>query len=177
MKKKFFLCLYYGFARFLPHSHGNILGRWGGQIRRLCARNLFKYCAPDANIEHMAYFGSGRGIEIGSRSGIGKHCRVPNNIKIGDNVMMGPRCWILDTSTHRYDRTDIPMIDQGSIDSGKRTIIGDDVWIGRECLIIGGKKIGSHTIIGARSVVSKDIPDYVVAAGNPIRVIRQRKEL
>lgn len=85
----------------------------GGVIRNMCARNLFAYCHPTANIEHMAYFGSGRGIEIGSRSGIGKHCRVPNNIKIGDNVMMGPRCWILDIDTHRHDRIDIPMIDQG----------------------------------------------------------------
>lgn len=175
MKKKFYLCLYYGFARFLPSSHVNILGRMGGAIRNLCARRLFAYCHPSANIEHMAYFGSGKGIEIGSRSGIGKHCRVPNNIKIGDNVMMGPKCWIFDTATHRHDRVDIPMIDQGREDSGKRTIIGDDVWIGRECMIIGGKTIGSHTIIGARSVVSKDIPDYVVAAGNPIRIVKERK--
>ena len=175
MKKKFYLCLYYGFARFLPASHVNILGRMGGRIRNLCARHLFAYCHPSANIEHMAYFGSGKGIEIGNRSGIGKNCRVPNNIKIGDNVMMGPKCWIFDTATHRHDRVDIPMIDQGREDSGKRTIIGDDVWIGRECLIIGGKTIGSHTIIGARSVVSKDIPDYVVAAGNPIRIVKERK--
>ena len=89
--------------------------------------------------------------------------------------MMGPNCWILDTDTHRHDRVDIPMIDQGRYNTGKRTEVGDDVWIGRECLIIGGKKIGSHTIIGARSVVSKDIPDFVVAAGNPIRVIKERK--
>lgn len=175
MKKKFYLCLYYGFARFLPSSHVNVLGRMGGVIRSLCARHLFTYCHPSANIEHMAYFGSGKGIEIGSRSGIGKHCRVPNNIKIGDNVMMGPKCWIFDTATHRHDRVDIPMIDQGREDSGKRTIIGNDVWIGRECIIIGGKSIGNHTIIGARSVVSKDIPDYVVAAGNPIRIIKERK--
>ncbi len=89
--------------------------------------------------------------------------------------MMGPKCWIFDTATHRHDRVDIPMIDQGREDSGKRTIIGDDVWIGRECMIIGGKSIGSHTIIGARSVVSKDIPDYVVAVGNPIRIVKERK--
>ena len=159
----------------LPSSHGNLFGKLGGVIRNLCARKLFLYCHPTANIERMAYFGSGRGIEIGSRSGIGKYCHVPNNIKIGDNVMMGPQCYIFGTETHRYDRVDIPMIDQGRFNSGKRTEIGDDVWIGRECMIIGGKKIGNHTIIGARSVVSKDIPDYVVAAGSPIRIVRERK--
>ena len=91
--------------------------------------------------------------------------------------MMGPRCWFLDTRTHKYDRTDIPMIDQGMQNCGIRTEIGDDVWIGRECLIIGGKKIGNHTISGARSVVCKDVPDYVVAAGNPIRVVKERKKM
>lgn len=54
-------------------------------------------------------------------------------------------------------------------------VIGDDVWIGQQCIVIGGKHIGSHSIIGAGSVVSKDIPDCVIAAGNPIRIIRVRK--
>lgn len=146
----------------------------GGVIRRLCAKKLFKYCAPDANIEHMASFGSGAGVELGSHSGIGIHCQVPGNIRIGDNVMMGPRCIFMDSVTHSFDRIDIPMIQQGSKTVG-RIEIGDDVWIGREAMVLGGKKIGSHTIIGARSVVSKDIPDYVIAAGNPCHVKRQRK--
>ncbi len=122
----------------------------------------------------MAYFGNGAGVELGWKSSIGIHCHVPNNIKIGERVMMGPHCYILNTDTHRHDRTDISMMEQGRYDSGRRTEIGDDVWMGRECLVIGGKKIGSHTIIGARSVVSKDVPDYVMAAGNPIEVKRQR---
>lgn len=167
------MALYYGFARYLPQSHGNILGRWGGQIRNFCGRKLFKYCAPDANIEHMASFGSGAEIELGSHSGIGIHCQVPGNIKIGDNVMMGPHCVFMDSVTHSFDRTDIPMIQQGSKKVG-RIVIGDDVWIGRETMVLGGKTIGSHTIIGARSVVSKDIPDYVMAAGNPCHVKKQR---
>lgn len=175
MKRKFFLALYYGLARYLPPSHKGILGRWGGQIRRLCAKKLFKYCAPDVNIEYMASFGNGRNIEIGRHSGIGIHCHVPNNIKIGEYVMMGPNCFFLDNNTHRYDRIDVPMILQGMKTIDKRTVIGDDVWIGRQCLMLPGKKIGSHTIIGAGSVVSKDVPDCVVAAGNPIRIIRERK--
>lgn len=174
MKRKLYLALYYGFARYLPQSHGNIFGKWGGQIRGLCAKKLFKYCAPDANIEHMASFGNGSGVELGSRSGIGIHCHVPSNIKIGNNVMMGPHCRFLDSVTHITDRADIPMINQGSkiVD---RIVVGDDVWIGRETMVLGGKSIGCHTIIGARSVVSRDIPDNVVAAGNPCRVKKERK--
>jgi maltose O-acetyltransferase len=151
-----------------------VSGNWGGVLRRICAKRLFKYCAPDSNIEHMASFGSGKEVELGHHSGIGIHCHVPNNIKIGDNVMMGPKCYFLESDTHAFERIDIPMIQQGRKTVG-RIIIGDDVWIGRETMVISGKKIGSHTIIGARSVVSKDIPDYVVAAGNPCQVKKQRK--
>lgn len=175
--KFFFLVLYYGFARYLPPSHKNYLGRIGGWLRRSCCKHIFRYCASDSNIEHMAYFGTGENVELGSRSGIGIHCRIPRSCRIGDNVMMGPRCLIMSSCTHRYDRIDIPMIDQGKCNSDEIAIIGDDVWIGRECLMLGGKKIGSHTIIGARSVISKDIPSYVVAVGNPIRVIKNRKDI
>ena len=168
------LVIYYGFARYLPESHKAFLGKFGGWLRRLCAKKIFKYCAPDANIEHMAFFGSGENVEIGHCSGIGIHCHVPNDIKIGDNVMMGPKCYFLGSDTHSFDRIDIPMIQQGRKKEG-RTIVGDDVWIGREVLVIGGKTIGNHTIIGARSVVSKDIPDYVMAAGNPCQIKKQRR--
>lgn len=54
------------------------------------------------------------------------------------------------------------------------TVIGNDVWIGREAMILPGVKIGDGAIIGARSVVSKDIPPYAIAAGNPIRIIKYR---
>lgn len=174
MKRKIFLALYYGFARYLPQSHIGLLGRWGGKIRRCCAKRLFKFCASDVNIERMASFGSGREVEIGSHSGIGINCHVPNNIKIGENVMMGPQCIFLDSVTHVIDRLDVPMIKQGKKPVAP-IVIGDDVWIGRETMVLPGKNIGSHTVIGARSVVSRDIPDYVVAAGNPCRVKKERK--
>lgn len=173
-RKVWYLLLYYGIARYFPPSNFFFIGRIGGSLRRFCAQHLFKHCGKHVNIEYMAYFGSGKDIEIGDRSGIGIHCRVPNDIKIGENVMMGPHCYILGTDTHCYSSVDIPMIDQGRFDSKKPTIIGDDVWIGRESMMIGGKTIGSHTIIGARSVICRNVPDYVVAAGNPIRIVRKR---
>jgi len=56
------------------------------------------------------------------------------------------------------------------------TVIGDDVWIGSHCVIVGGARIGSHSIIGAGSVVLGDIPAYAIAAGVPARVVRMRVE-
>ena len=174
MKRKIYLLLYYGFARFLPVS----VSRMGGTSRKIryhICKHIFKSCGKDVNIERMADFGNGYEIEIGDRSGIGINCHVPNDIKIGTDVLMGPNVHILVNHTHNYDRVDIPIIEQGGHKVTRRTIIGDDVWIGRQVLMISGKQIGNHTIIGAGSVVSKDVPDYVIAAGNPIRIIKQRK--
>ena len=96
MKRHFWLCLYYGFARFLPSSHKKIGGRFGRYLRLLCARHLFKKCSKTANIERLASFGDGHGIEIGERSGLGVSCHVPNDIFIGNDVMMGPFCFVTD---------------------------------------------------------------------------------
>ena len=172
--KYFWLLLYYGFAQFLPPSHKNILGNIGKGLRVICAHHLFKCCGSNINIEHRAYFGQGDKVELGSNSGIGVHCHVPSDIKIGDNVMMGPCCFFMESLTHHIEQTEIPMIQQGTYRKQGRIEIGNDVWIGRQCLVLPIKKIGSHSVVGAGSVVCKDVPDSVVAGGNPIRIIRQR---
>ena len=59
---------------------------------------------------------------------------------------------------------------------GISVTIGDNVWIGGNTVILPGVHIGSNTVIGAGSVVTKDIPDWVVAAGNPCRVVKQITE-
>ena len=55
-------------------------------------------------------------------------------------------------------------------------VIGNDVWIGARVILLPGVKIGDHVILGAGAVVTKDIPDYAIAAGNPARIIRMRNE-
>ena len=87
LKRLFFLVLYYGLARYLPAS--NAPWSFGsGKLRRLCAKKLFKKCGKNINIERGVYFGSGISIEIGNNSGIGINCHVPNDIIIGNDVMM-----------------------------------------------------------------------------------------
>lgn len=90
--------------------------------------------------------------------------------------MMGPKCYILPNDTHDISKLDIPMQQQGRIVKPGRTEIGNDVWIGRQVLFTGGKHVGNHVVIGAGSVVSKDIEDYAVVGGNPIKVIRYRNK-
>lgn len=168
--KLFWLSIYYGFAYYLPPTNKNILGKFGGKIRNICFRNIAKKCGTPINIESHAHFGKGFGIELGNHSCLGINSHVPNDIKIGDHVMMGPNVYILDNITH-----DLSVIPTGkTIPIKGRTVIGNDVWIGRQVLFTPCKQVGNHVVIGAGSVVSKNIPNNVVVAGNPIRIIRAR---
>lgn len=170
IKKIFWLSLYYGFAYYLPATNSNYLGKIGGKLRNLCFRKIVKKCGNPINIESHAHFGKGFNIEMGDHSCLGINCHVPNDIIIGDHVMMGPNVYILDNCTH--DLSVIPT--GGIIPIEGRTIIGNDVWIGRQVLFTPCKTIGNHVVIGAGSVVSNNIPDNIIVAGNPIRFIRNR---
>lgn len=166
------LVLYYGLLRYLPASTVPVLGKISRKLRYLCCKNIFKYCGTNVNVERMAFFGSGIGIQIGNNSGIGKQCVVPSNIIIGENVMMGPNCFILDAN-HEIDRIDIPMIQQGHSMS-KQTIVEDDIWIGRQVLFTPGRTVKKGTVIGAGCVLTKDFPEYSIVGGNPSRLIKIR---
>lgn len=173
MRKKIFLVLYYGFARYLPSSTTPIFGKTAKRIRYLICKNIFDTCGVNVNIEKRAWFGSGSNIKIGDNSGIGINCRIHKNTVIGKNVMMGSNCYMLE-STHLFDRTDIPMIDQGKKSNRDQVIVEDDVWIGREVMIIGSKTIKQGSIIGARCLLTKNYPEYSIIGGNPSRLIRSR---
>ena len=165
------LTAYYCFARYLPATD-NRLFKFVRPVRSCIARGLFKNSGRKINIEKGAYFGDGAQIEIGDNSGIGINCRVSGPVIIGDNVMMGPDVVIL-TKRHKFDRVDIPMLEQG-FDSPGQVTIGDDVWIGTRSIILPGVSIGKGVIIGAGAIVTKDVPEYAVACGNPARVVKYR---
>ena len=91
--------------------------------------------------------------------------------------MMGPNNYFFSSFTHDIGDTTRPMVEQGfKIIEGK-TEIGDDVWIGRECLFMPCIKVGAHSVVGARSVVTKNVPERVIIAGNPARIRKDRKPI
>jgi acetyltransferase-like isoleucine patch superfamily enzyme len=115
-------------------------------------------------------------IEIGENSLINDLCSITAygcNIRIGNGVLVGPGT-IMHTSSHRFDKTEIPIWKQGSI--VRPIVIEDDVWIGANCTVLGGVKIGAHSVIGANSLVNRDIPQYSVAFGVPCKVKRNRHD-
>lgn len=119
---------------------------------------------------------SGRGgvIRIGEGSEIGERCRISiaNSLEIGERVLFSPNVYITDCD-HEYHNVDVPVIDQGIVQKGQKVSVGEGSYIGINAVIVGNVRIGKHCVIGANSVVTKDVPDYCVAVGSPARVIKQ----
>lgn len=166
------LFLFYTLLTRLPSPTFPILGPFFEWIRYINCKGIFKKCGKKVSIGVGAHFGKGFEIEIGDYSGIGKNCKVPNNIYLGNYVMMGPNVTIYGAN-HNYENTEIPMLMQG-VAVAKKTIIEDDVWIGGHTIILPGRTISKGTIIGAGSVVTKDFPPYSIIGGNPAKLIRSR---
>lgn len=90
------------------------------------------------------------------------------HVYIGDKVMLGPNVTIA-TANHPIE----PTLRAKGLQYNKDVYIGENTWIGAGVIIVPGVRIGKNTVIGGGSVVTKDIPDNVVAVGNPCRVLRE----
>lgn len=114
-------------------------------------------------------------IEIGKNCVIGmnSHITAIGYISIGNNVLTGRNCLITDNSHGFINREELDMPPMSRMLSHEDVVIGDNVWIGENVCILPGVRIGKGSIIGAGSIVTKDVPDYSVAAGNPVRIIKQ----
>lgn len=171
--RRLYLVIYYGFLRFLPETNNSYF-KFLRPIRSGVGQKLFDKAGKNINIEKGANFGTGKGIQIGNNSGIGVDCHVRGPLVIGDYVMMGPEVIIL-TGAHNHERTDIPMNLQGALPF-RGVIIEDDVWIGTRAIILPGVRISKGSIVGAGSIVTKDVPAFSIVGGNPAKVIRYRNE-
>lgn len=168
-RSKVLFLLYQLTGAWLPASR---YVKLAGIIRRFWAGRIAR-CGKNTNIERYAYFTPG--LTLGDRSGIGIRCEIYGEVTIGRDVMMGPEV-VIYTSGHRFDRRDIPMMDQGSTDMRPVTI-GNDVWIGRRAIIMPGVTIGDGCVIGAGAVVTKDVPPHCIVGGVPAKVLKSRRGL
>ncbi|MFK0571347.1 sugar O-acetyltransferase [Endozoicomonas sp.] len=126
---------------------------------------LFK---DTAHMEPNFFCDYGYNIEIGSNFYANHNLTIIDacNVTIGDNVLIAPHVMI-STSTHPID-----PVERQKTEYGAPVTIGNNVWIGGNVSILPGVTIGDNCVIGAGSVVNKDIPANNVAVGNPCRVIR-----
>ncbi len=116
------------------------------------------------------YCDYGKHIETGKNFFANYNCTLLDvaRIRIGDNCQMAPNVAIY-TAGHPMH----PMSRNSAYEYGKEVTIGDNVWIGDNTVICPGVHVGDNVVIGAGSVVTKDIPDWSMAAGNPCKVIRK----
>jgi acetyltransferase-like isoleucine patch superfamily enzyme len=150
---------FYGGVRILGNAPGAI--EIGDDVRIL--RGVTMSTTPNGK------------IYIGSSSHVGENTIIFSDIgiQIGNNAIIGPQNIIIDFD-HTYASFEIPINQQGI--NRKEVIIEEDVWISSHCVIIKGVRIGKGSVVGAGSIVNKDVPPYSVVAGVPIRVIKKRGE-
>jgi maltose O-acetyltransferase len=137
--------------------------------RRRVLGELFGAGGSTVWMQPPFYCDYGSNIHLGERAFFNFNCVVLDvcPVRIGDYTLFGPAVQIY-TPMHPLDATL-----RRQREFGKPVEIGSDVWVGGGAIILPGVKIGSRTVIGAGSVVTRDIPEGVFAAGNPCRVIRE----
>ncbi len=113
-------------------------------------------------------------LEIGEGSGFsGATIGCASTIRIGDRVMCGANVTITDTDWHPLDWRERAA---GVPADSEPVSIGDDVWLGMNVMVLKGVEIGRRTVVAAGSIVSRSLPEGVIAAGQPARVVRRLPE-
>jgi len=142
------------------------------ELRRSILKQLFGRGGDSVWMQPPFYCDYGTNILLGERVFFNFNCVILDvcQVTIGDFTLLGPAVQIY-TATHPLNaelrRTQ---------EYGKPVTIGSDVWIGGGAILCPGVTIGSRSVIGAGSVVTKEIPEGVLAAGNPCRIIRKVTE-
>lgn len=141
--------------------------------REIIINKLFGKVGKNCWIESPFNCDYGYNITVGDNFYTNTNCCILDcaKITIGNNVWIGPNVGIY-TPNHAFDSKERTHGYEKSLPIE----IGDNVWIGGGVTIIGGVKIGQNSIIGAGSVVTKNIPSGVIAAGNPAKIIREITE-
>ncbi|WP_082099454.1 sugar O-acetyltransferase [Demequina maris] len=131
--------------------------------------DLLGTLGEDAQVNAPLFVDYGENLHVGARTFINYNlCALDvATITIGEDCQIGPNVQLL-TPTHPID----PQPRRDKLEAAKQIVIGDNVWLGGGVIVCPGVSIGENSVIGAGSVVTKDIPANVIAVGNPARVIR-----
>ena len=134
-------------------------------------KEMFAECGDNCYIE-LPFRANWGGHHVHFGSGIYANFNLTivddGHVYVGDKVMFGPNVMIA-TANHPIE----PTLRARGLQYNKDVYVGENTWIGAGVIIVPGVRIGKNTVIGGGSVVTKDIPDNVVAVGNPCRVLRE----
>lgn len=147
----------------------------GSHIRSSARRDIFPFnyfhMGKYSYIESFCTINNGVGdIYIGDYSRVGVGNTIIGPIEIGNHVNLAQNV-VLSGLNHTYEAVD-KLIDEQTV-STKKIVIEDDCWIGANSVIVAGVRIGRHSVVGAGSVVSKDVPPYTIVVGNPAKIVKQ----
>ena len=114
-------------------------------------------------------------IVLDDRANIGFNCEIfsASTVRVGKDVLMAAYTYLVG-GDHLYDRTDIPVLQQGRTSRG--IDVGDGAWLGAQVVVTDGSTVGHDAIIGAGAVVVGEIPEFSIATGIPAKVTRDRRE-
>jgi len=146
----------------------------GQKLRKVMALRLMKKFGEKSRLSTNVSLLYPHNISMGENVGIARDVVLDGRggLEIDDDTLIGLESLII-TSTHNHARIDIPISDQGTM--SKPIKIGNNCWIGARAIILPGVTIGNGCIIGANAVVTTDVPENVIAAGVPCKVIKSRK--
>ena len=168
--------MYYGLGQYLPKST-RPFGRLSMLIRRFLCERIFTSSGERLVVENKAYFGNGKDFSVGNEAALGSNFKSINRIVTIGNYLIMAEDVVFIGGGHEFTKLDIPMGHQPDLPKTPLKI-DDDVWIGARAMILPGcRHIGKGAIIGAGSVVTKDVPDYAIVGGNPAKVIKYRNSL
>ncbi|MBN1182648.1 MAG: acyltransferase [Bacteroidales bacterium] len=157
--------LAYGIPKFQKHMLGKISIGNNCKFRSASWSNsvILRRCFISANRDATITIGNDCGFS-------GTVISADNSIIIGNRVLCGANCLIFDTDFHPLNPN--ARFNDGIVDT-KPVVIEDDVWLGLGVAVLKGVTIGKGTIVAANSIVSRSLPEYVVAAGIPARVVKR----
>ena len=161
--------VWFHLARVLnAHAYGHV-----EQVGALTAgRGLAM--APSVSLRNAARISMGTEVHVGERCALWAG-ESHGRIVLGDHALLGPEV-LITTSTYGLQwGTGVPMMHQEKAELD--VVVGDDVWLGAKVVVLPGARIGDGAVVGAGSVVTKDLPAGCIAAGTPARVVAWRPGL
>lgn len=143
-------------------------------LRQVFYAKFFKAFGRDVRIREGVIIGSPEQIELGDNVRLNPGAYLDGRcggIEIGDRVLIGPYAVIV-SSNHCIPNKRGRIFEAGN--EGEKIIIGKDSWLGAQASVLSGVNVGEGVVVGAGSVVTKDLGDFTIAAGVPAKVIKER---
>ncbi len=160
------------FWRMFDKHPASMVQSFAIPLRRILAGKIFRHCGEGVIFHHNVLFSKGSNISIGDHSLINRYVMLDDraDLTIGSFVMVSAGV-IIETHTHPFDDFSVPIAFSGR--SGLPVTVGDNTVLGYNSVLMAGVNIGYRCIVGANSVVTKDVPDYTVVGGVPAKPIKQ----